>query len=188
MRKKIIGIFVIILFVGAGVVPSISGSTTKSTDVKSAPNIKKINPTATCYPRAIPDLIVYTMAGPYGNDIYESPPPSTQNYGYLFSQFSIFYLFVIQIQNDGTAGMNCSINSTLMSGKALSASRIYYPTSTGFVSQPLTSVQMLPYIPPDGSLMIFMFVIKFPWGSPVKVLLGANCYYYSTFDFVDLHT
>jgi len=149
MSKKIIEIFVVMLFVGAGVMPSING-----------------------YPTSKPDLIVYSP-GPNGNDIYESPPPTIQIYGSTFHN-AMFYLFLIDIQNDGDSMMNCTIQTNKLTGWTFPTSVLYYPTYQGFSTMPLTSTpQWLPMILQNGHLLMLLIVIKLPFFPQVQVRLDA---------------
>jgi len=187
-RKHLV-IGIIVLFIGAGVVPSISGFNTKFTDVKSEHSIENINPTNTLYLESQPDLIIYDVsAGKIGDQKYESPSSITQIGGSLYTLYSIVYIFVIEIQNDGDKPMNCTIQTTQLSGWTFPASRLIYPYG-GYTTMPLTSTpQQLDMIQPHGSRMMFLTVLKFPFTTaPVQVELDAASTD-NTYDSIIVHT
>ena len=134
-------------------------------------NDGKIKPSELVYQSDQPDLVIHNPTGGlFGDGTYEAPPPTIQISGNCW-HFGIYYIFVIDIQNDGLDWMNSStIQTTRLSGWAFPASRLFYPSNGGYAAMPLTAgPNYLDLISPGGSKTMFLIIIKFPFMTPVKV-------------------
>lgn len=170
-RSLIIGI--VLLFIGAGVIPSVSVSSKKLTDVKSVQeNVEKTRMTLGY---SQPDLLVLLSNGTWmGNTIYETPSPTIQNYPILF-HFGCIYLSLIKIENDGPNWLyNSTIQTTKLSTSVWTStsSRLYYPKEglgTGLAPMKLTDgpFRMTEFYP-GQSVTMLLIIIKFPWSAQVQ--------------------
>jgi len=157
---------IIVLFVGAGIIPSISGSSKRLSDGKSVQYSQ-------------PDLLWLAPNGTWmGDNIYQAPPPTIQ-IGVPFWKFLwFFYVFQIEIQNDGPHWLyNSTIQTTkLSSGPAFGG--LLYPKEElngGLAMMPLTSGpnRMIEFSP-GQSVIMTLIVIKLGF-SQVQVQIDVFC-------------
>jgi hypothetical protein len=164
-RKGLV-VGIIVLFVGVGIILGISGSSKRVSDGKSVQYSQ-------------PDLLWLAPNSTWmGNDIYDAPPP-TKQIGLPFWHFLwFFYVFQIEIQNDGPDWLyNSTIQTTkLSSGPAFGG--LLYPKEDlngGLAMMPFTSgPNRMMEFSPGQSVIMTLIVIKFGF-SQVQVQVDVFC-------------
>jgi len=176
MTRKIMGIMLVALMIAAVSVPLVGGiNADNRSDMQEISN-QMTQPTQ-------PDLVAYEDGSttPSGNDIYNPPnPPNSQFWQNYNNIGQFFYLFKLEVQNDGPGGINCTITISLNTGGLLMG-WISYPALAGGSNTEFFTVANLPLTTDfvdisnvDDSVVMWLGVLTTPFHPAFSLIVTAT--------------